>query len=139
MSVISLKAELENRFQPNGVGEIALNNLASLIELMTQHEVTGMTIAPRRPDGSYGDGSDETKTWYKMADGRGAPGINLVIDSLTKVLTVLSDDRVMQDKVRTVIQAFYYMGLTNILPKAPDTVSLAQTQSSSTSQDTQTQ
>lgn len=118
MAVIPLRTELESKFHPNNVGEIAVNNLNALNELLTKHELTGMTIGPKKADGTYGAGDSAIKTWYKQGDPAGAPGIGLVVDSLIKLLAILDDGDPSRTKVQDILRAFSHMGLADIPAEA---------------------
>ena len=118
MAVISLRDELESRFSPNSVGEIALNNLNALNDLLTKHEMAGMGTGPKKSDGTYGAGDDSIKTWYKQGDPTGAPGIGLLVDSLVKLLVIFQDADPLRVKVKDILKAFAHMGLATIPAEA---------------------
>lgn len=109
---IRLRDNIEEKFHPDSATDIAMNNLLSLYEILAS-EKSGMEHAPKKPDGSYGNGDLETPTWYKYGSAEGVSGITLVIQSLERVYPLLDNELEIRGKVKEMLRALSHLGFTS--------------------------
>ena len=109
--ISSLKRKLDSKFNPEKAGDVAINNLQALTELLNTGADPIKNTAIQ--DASAASFADWNATSTEGAgNGTNGAGIKEILGSLERLFPLLEDDQVMQGQVHDILKAFSHMGFT---------------------------